>query len=331
MAPTLKIISERVGISQAAVSMILNRSSKDLSSQATREKVFAIAEELNYKQKFGHKILRGDKTRSVVIIISIRWLIMQESIQNLVLLLLDHFEKSAYTPSLVTIPGNDEGNLQMTRELIQRGTDHFVVIGCPSNFTEMEAEIKKSGRTVIGFNSLFKRNLNNDMPYEVRMTIRKFTDAGHHNFRIITKNNYSNQKINAVTEIFPELSREEVISKYIYSANFSEDVENIDQFAKYGYDATKNILENDPKVSALMYISDYHMIGGMRYLYKRGLHIGKDIILCGVGNIHSVRNSIFPLWSWQLDITQIAELLFKNCSGTEPFSQLVKPIFKEIN
>ena len=83
MAATLKTISERVGISQAAVSMILNRSSKDISSQATRDKVFAIAKELNYKQKFGHKLLRGDKTHAAVILISIKRLLMEEPIQQL--------------------------------------------------------------------------------------------------------------------------------------------------------------------------------------------------------------------------------------------------------
>jgi DNA-binding LacI/PurR family transcriptional regulator len=86
MAVTLKTISERVGISQAAVSMILNRRKNDLSSPETREKVFAIARELNYKQKFGHKILRGDKTHSVAIVYAMHRLLLEEQIQNLVLL-----------------------------------------------------------------------------------------------------------------------------------------------------------------------------------------------------------------------------------------------------
>ena len=330
MAATLKTISERVGISQAAVSMILNRSSKDISSQTTRDKVFAIAKELNYKQKFGHKLLRGDKTHAAVILISMKRLLMEEPIQQLVLLLSDHFEKASYTTSLMTIPDNEDGDLQITRELIQRGFDHFIVIGCPSNYMQMEKEIVESGRTVIGYNSHFKRNLSNDIQFEVQTTIKKFIASGCTNFRLISKNTLQS-KAAAVADLFPELSWEEIGRRYIYDINFPYEVENIDELSRFGYESTRAILEKDPDVSALMYISDYHMLGGMRYIHEKGLRIGSDIKLCGVNNIHAVRNSLFPLWTWQLDVENIAKILFENCSGTEPFSMIIKPIFKEIN
>lgn len=58
MAGMLKIIAERAGLSQSTVSQILNRKANDFSSEETRQRVFALASELGYKQNFGHKLLR---------------------------------------------------------------------------------------------------------------------------------------------------------------------------------------------------------------------------------------------------------------------------------
>lgn len=54
---------------------------------------FSIARELGYKQKFGHKLLRGEKTKTVAIVLSMQRLILEEQNQRLVLLLLDKFER----------------------------------------------------------------------------------------------------------------------------------------------------------------------------------------------------------------------------------------------
>ena len=69
MAGMLKIIAERAGLSQSTVSQILNRKANDFSSEETRQRVFALASELGYKQNFGHKLLRGDKTRTVGVLL----------------------------------------------------------------------------------------------------------------------------------------------------------------------------------------------------------------------------------------------------------------------
>ena len=331
MGATLKTISEEVGISQAAVSMILNRRANDFSSQATRDKVFAIAKKLNYKQKFGHKVLRGESTRSVAVMIAMRRLLMEEQIQELVLLLLNKFEKSGYTPFLFTVAGNDAENLQMTRELIQRGMDHFVSIGCPCGFDAMEREIRGSGRTIIGFDSMFQRNLRNDTAYAIGETVKKFLAGGRTNFRVMVGSMASGGRIDAVAGVFPELSREEVVRRYIVCTGFGGEVDNVDEIAAAGYRATGEILAREPKVSALMYISDYHMVGGIRCLYERGIAVGRDIQLCGFNNIHAVRNGVFPLWTWQIDTEAVSETLFRECAGTEAFGGSVLPEFKVIS
>lgn len=331
MPPTLKTISERVGISQAAVSMILNRRANDLSSEATRQKVFEIARELNYKQQFAHKILRGEKTRSVAIVFAMRRLILEEQIQQLVLLLLNKFENAGFTPCLMNIAGNAEENLNTIRELCQRGIDHFVSIGCPHGFSEIEKEIIARNRTIVGYNSLFSRDWSNDTAYAIRTTVAAFLAEGRRNFRVLTGKIPHKSRIQAVHDVLPELSQDEIIRKYIYCNTEVGEVDDIDELSAIGYQCTRDILTKDPGVSAIIYVSDYHMMGGVRYLYENNFTIGKDVKLCGINDIHAVRNSVFSLNTWRINIEKISSILVEECDKEGEIRALIKPEFHSIN
>ena len=103
MAVTLKIIAERAGLSQSTVSQILNRKANDFSSEKTRQMVFQLANDLGYKQKFGHKLLRGDKTRTVAILLGMNRVALEEQVQTLILKLLDRLENRNYSAYVVTL------------------------------------------------------------------------------------------------------------------------------------------------------------------------------------------------------------------------------------
>ena len=117
MATTLKIIAERAGLSQSTVSQILNRKANDFSSEKTRQMVFDIANELGYKQKFGHKLLRGDKTHTVAILLGMHRVGLEEQVQALILQLLDRLENKNYGAYLVTLSDNVSKNLETIKEL----------------------------------------------------------------------------------------------------------------------------------------------------------------------------------------------------------------------
>ena len=159
MAAMLKIIAERAGLSQAAVSQILNRKANDFSSEETRRRVFAIAGELGYKQKFGHKLLRGDKTQTVGILLPMHRIALEEHMQALIIMLLDKLERKGYGSYFVTLAESEEKNLQIVRDLVGRGVDCFIVLGEPVGERKIEQEIVKNGRTVIGYLNSFRRTL----------------------------------------------------------------------------------------------------------------------------------------------------------------------------
>jgi DNA-binding LacI/PurR family transcriptional regulator len=67
------------------------------------------------------------------------------------------------------------------------------------------------------------------------------------------------------------------------------------------------------------------MLGGIRYLYEKNYKIGSDIKLCGFNNIHAVRNNIFPLRTWEIDMEKISSLLVEECINNSGINQLIKP------
>ena len=330
MAGMLKIISERAGVSQAAVSQILNRRPNDYSSEETKKRVFSIARELGYKQNFGHKLLRGEKTKTVAIILSMQRLILEEQIQRLVLLLLDKFEHAGYVTYLQTVAGSEKENLKMVRELIARGTDHFVWLGNPTGVSSIEEEILSKGRSVIGFSSAFQRNLQNDSLFAIDRTVRKFLADGRTDFRLLVGTPRQVNRIQVLCNLFPGLSYDEVVRRHVAYLNFNGEVDNIDELTRTGYEKTCEIMKDDPHVSALMYLSDYFMLGGIRYLHQHRCAIGKEIVLCGHNNIHAVRNHIYPLWTWEIDMETISSVLFRECAGSGRMEQLIKPKFIEV-
>jgi DNA-binding LacI/PurR family transcriptional regulator len=323
MASMLKIISERAGVSQAAVSQILNRRLNDYSSKETKKRVFSIARELGYKQKFGHKLLRGEKTKTVAIVLSMQRLILEEQNQHLVLLLLDKFERAGYVTYLQPIAGDEEKNLKIVRELILRGTDHFVWIGNPTGVKIIEKEILSNGRSVIGFGSGFQRNVQNDNLHSIDVTLRNFLHEGRSNFRLLIGAPNQVDRVQVVCDLLPDLSYNEVICRHIVFLNFNDEVDSIDELTAMGYEKTHEIMAADPTVSALMYLSDYFMLGGIRYLHQNHYTIGRDVVLCGHNNIHAVRNHIFPLSTWEIDMEKISSILFQECAGTGKLQKLI--------
>ena len=130
MAVTLQTIADRVGISRSAVSQILNRRSNDFSSQETRDKVFSAARELGYRQKFGHKLLRGDKTGTICILLASEEQSREEHIRELTLQLLRETAKLGRSCYLESCRGNSD-NVKMVQSLIERGTDVFIAADAP--------------------------------------------------------------------------------------------------------------------------------------------------------------------------------------------------------
>jgi LacI family transcriptional regulator len=92
-----------------------------------------------------------------------------------------------------------------------------------------------------------------------------------------------------------------------------------------GYRATRRLLEEEPDVNGIIYLSDYYALGGAKYLIEKGCKIGKDIAIAGFNNTNAVRFSGIPVMTADHRVDVISKKLIDNIEGREPYSSIVKP------
>lgn len=322
MAVTLRTIAERVGLSQAAVSQILNRKPNDLSSEGTRRKVFAIAEELGYKQKFGHKLLRGDETHTVALLIDMKRLALEEHIQALVMQLLARLEQSGYSSYFTLLGGDEAKNLKAVKELIERGTEGFVVIGAPTGEKMIEEEFIRQKKSFVGTGTHLSRDATVSPIRAVREILQFFLSRKRENFKFLLSPDFeSTPRFAALKDFFPGLLTEELARRYC--VELRRDTFNVDVLARIGYETTKAIFAEDPAVSALFYLSDYYAMGGLAFLAESGRMPGKEVLVAGYNNIHAVRTCLFPVSSAAHPTEELAEALIAGLKQEGPFARTI--------
>lgn len=320
MAVTLKMISERVGLSQAAVSQILNRKPNDLSSEGTKRKVFALAEELGYKQKFGHKLLRGDRTDTVAVLIDTRRLCAEEHIQTLVMKLLMRLEQAGYSSYLSFLGCGEKENLAAVSDLAARGAEGFIVIGAPTGETVIEEEFIRLKKNFVGMGTHFSRNVTVSAEPAVREILRFFLARRRENFRLLLPGDFEHtSRFAALKTLFPQLSEEKLAERYC--VRMRNDHTGVDELGRIGCEATRSVFEKDPGVSAIFYHSDYYAMGGLAFLQGAGRIPGKDVLIAGYNNIHAVRSCCFPISSVLHPTDENVEALIEGLKQTGAFSR----------
>ncbi len=323
MAATLKIIAERAGLSQSTVSQILNRRSNDFSSEKTRRLVFDLAHELGYKQNFGHKLLRGDKTHTAAILLGMHRITLEEHIQSLIIRLLDQLESKGYGAYLVTLADTAEKNLETIRELISRGTDCFIFLGTPVGVAELEQYIQERKRTMIGYGGGFSRKIAVETGGSTAEIVRFFLESGHRNFRFFMGSPPHPERLKGLHKVFPDLTEEQLRKKYLVDLGELGEHDDIDTFAELGCRITKQAFELNPTIDACFYLSDYFAVGGLRYLIESGRKTGSEVLVAGFNNIHAVRTCPMPVSSAEHDIQAITEALISEMTQSGPLERLI--------
>ena len=324
MAGMLKIIAERANLSQSTVSQILNRKPNDFSSEETRSRVFALARELGYKQNFGHKLLRGDKTRTVGILLGMHRITLEEHIQSLIIRLLDKLELKGYGAYLVTLSDTMEKNLQLVRDLVGSGVDCFIAIGEPIGGRNVEEEMMKHGKTCIGYQvPSFRRNIEQDLSGACEEIFRFFLREGRRNFRFFLDSPVPRNRFTGLQQVFPEIAEEELLSRYYVSLGDLLEHNDIDLFARIGYEKTRKALEDDPSINACFYLSDYFAVGGVEYLMETGHNVGSDVLVAGFNNIHAVRTHYLPISSVEHAMDEITESLVEEMDKSGDLNRTV--------
>jgi len=326
----LSDVAKKAGLSIATVSQILNNKPCNYSSEETRQRVRLIAKELGYRTNFGYRLMQGQNTHTVAIMVAEAYANSEEHYNRLIINLMNKFDQLDYSVYFKVLTYSVEENLDKVRELISRGVEHFVFLGDPVGHLEIEKEIENNGRSLVGFGTWLKRYVCVHSTSGVIAILRFFLNEGR-KFRFVCPGNQlckDNTRIMALQCLFPELAFEQIVDRYVLvtkDVNFSLKSLATDLSA-IGWESASELIKEFPQVNAWYFMTDYMAIGGANFLTKNGFEVGKDILVAGFNNVLATELYPFPISSVEHDMDKLVSLMVEESLVNTPCQHIIEPV-----
>ena len=225
MAVTIKDIAKEAGVSFQAVSAVLNDTPGIRVSAEKREQILEIVKRLGYRRNFGYNLMHNKPTNTAAIIISTPFMAQEERNRTLSLQLMERFnDMQIATYFFDRMTKSPEQNLKHIRELIGRGVEAFIFIGCPIGHLEIQKELKKFHRTMVSFDGIgFDRNLQHDAHSARKKIISVLREKVGEKFKVLLQEGSRSPFFpNALQELYPDSDIEDIWQqKVIYMPKIS--------------------------------------------------------------------------------------------------------------
>ena len=317
MSVTIKDIAEAVGVSNPAVSAVLNNKSGNCRvSETTRKRILEMAAKLGYTPSISAKIMRGMPTKTAAILSCHPFMRLEEHVNSLILELFNKFNRVAFSCFHAVYTENPEENVKITQELISRGVRHFLLIGEPEGARKIETVITGADCRYIQYMGSLERRIVTVMDTAMRQLWQRLSGEEREHFTLLTfDSDVDNSRIAAFRSLFPGVAAEELERKFVVRFPLQPD------YGRYyfeGYAMTETLLREKPDTKVIFYHSDHFLLGGVAWLQRHGFRIGEDIRLIGVNHTTAVENHAVPLVSAAFDGEEMAEQLYRNVFDPEP-------------
>lgn len=328
---SLRAIAGKVGLSVTAVHQILTNKENKFITLETRNRVWKVAKEVGYRPNIGYKLMRGQTTRIVAIIVSSDRLRRQEPFSELLISLVSSLEQQQYMTYLSILKLSVEENVYKVKELISKGVEHFIAIGNPVGAPEIEQEIKVARCSIIGLGDVFLRKINHEVNTSQCKILNYFLEKGYKNIRCLVPENHLlsiHGRMNALKMVFPTLTTLELEEKYHFLYPALKDTTTNFEQAEFnqGVEYTEKLLDKYPETNALFYPNDNMALGGVKVLVKKGLIVGKDVLVAGFYNISAIRQHFLPISSIGYNVQAILEKLLEHAFDENPCDEEISTI-----
>lgn len=325
--PTIKDVAREAGVTSATVSYVLNNTGR--VSEATRERVLAVAHKLNYRPSVTAQNLRAGQSR----IIGYAWFlelpgewtpIMQQFFYTMSLAA----ERAGY--HVLTFIADPQDPISSYLQLADTGrVDGFVL--AHTNWDD--PRIRRLMDLHIPFAAFGRANEEWDFPhvdvdgtYGMRQVTNHLLARGH-------------ERIGMITWRQPSLTGDYRCLGYLQAleeAGIKKEecwLVNVENNAGAGYQAAQQLMSLPASIrpTAIACVSDIVAIGAIQFLDQAGYCVGKDIAITGFDDTPTSAYLTPPLTSVHQPLDQVGEqvvgLLLDNLRGV-PFAQcsnLLKP------
>ncbi len=317
---SMRTIAKAAGVSSAAVAQALNDRPGFVSEQ-TRERIKAAARELGYRPNFGYKLMHSKETRTVGIMVACAAQMQENHIRNLVLKLLEEFEKRSCAAFCHVLPSDAEKAPESVREFLARGVERFVFLGDPFGDTEIISMLDSAGIPWVSTKATLRRHVcmnSSDGIFHLLEFISRKTEG---KFRfLLPPLDDDNPRYSALARLYPELTEAERRRRFVewleqpgtglYSAEFYSDA------CEIGSRALAGLLEREPELRGAAFSNDALALGGVRLMLERGR---RDFIITGYNGDLALLSALpYPVSTAVFDVDRVAELLAERSFDRDP-------------
>lgn len=304
-------IAYQAGVSQSTVSRALSGS--PLVSEATRQRIQAIAKELNYKVDKNASNLRTQSSHTIAL------LLFEDAT----------VDDSNINPFYLSMLGS------ITKACADAGYDLLVSFQEMGDDWHAEYEDchKADGLILLGYGDYlaYKKKLNQLIEQETHFVLWGADDKGLDAISVrcdnkqggfaVTKHLIDKGRkhigfVGEASEATPELlARYQGHCQALKAAGIKVDKKlHIDaQITELsGYQATQKLLQKSPQLDAIVTACDLMATGAMRAITDHGLLVGKDIAVVGYDDISVAQFTNPPLTTVKQDTTLAGQLMVKN-------------------
>lgn len=273
---TVKEVAKRAGVAPCTVSNTLNGTG--YVSKATRERVMAAVRELGYQPSAIARGLKLGRTNTIALIIpTISTPMFSEMIEGI-----EEVTAAAGYNLILCRSGRDPKRELTYLNLFRDGRVDGIILAAPKVEDPCFAEIANSTLPVVLVGG---RSPNEDVPSVVVDNRKGARDAISH---LLTLGHKRIGFINGPLTVFDSRERFEAVREALTEAGmaFEERFYREGDFTRAsGYAATKDIMSQDARPTALFVGSDAMAIGAMQALKDMKLRIPDDVALVGFDDI----------------------------------------------
>jgi LacI family transcriptional regulator len=294
-------VARRAGVSRTTVSFVLNDVRDRGISEATRERVLAVAREVGYEPNAAARTLAGGGTRTVALVVP---QVAHLHVDAFLAQLVASVNAASHLHGLRLLIESTEGEgrepggfLQLVRS---RSIDGLIVANLRTAEIEHLHRLRDSGIPLVVFGCNLPASegfstMGDDTWRSAQLAVRHLLTLGHRRVGLV---NYAPVAYHSAAQRergWRQALKDQGVTadkRWIVHGNIS---------AQSGYEATRELLAREVGCTALFAGNDTIAFGALRALREAGLRVPQDMALVGYDDIPLAPFASPPLTSMRTD------------------------------
>jgi LacI family transcriptional regulator len=294
-------VARRAGVSRTTVSFVLNDVRDQGISEATRQRVLAVARDIGYEPNAAARTLAGGATRTVALVVP---QVAHLHVDAFLAQLLASVNEACHAHGLRLLIESTEGEgrepggfLQLVRS---RSIDGLIVANLRTAEIEHLHRLRDSGIPLVVLGCKLPADegfatMGDDTWRSAQLAVRHLLALGHQRVGLV---NYAPAEYHSAAQ--RERGWRQALRNHSITAHKRWMVHgNIS--AHSGYEATRELLARDVGCTALFAGNDTIAFGALRALHEAGLRVPQDVALVGYDDIPLAPYASPPLTSVHTD------------------------------